>query len=204
MAWLRNKKTGGWFEIPDDKLDTNKYMNSFIRQNGGLTKKDKEITAGYAANESSYAINDLLRQDKDISQYKQTIDKLDNNMEKVTKPLTVYRTVNDGFLKNSTFIKDGRQFELDPQMTYEQIKQALSGAQFVDKAYMSTSYQEPISHGNILMRINAKGSKALLTSNDDEREIILGRNQKWKITNFKRENENDSWSRYIIDIEYNK
>lgn len=34
MAWLRNKKTGGWFEIPDEKLDTNKYMNDFIKQKG--------------------------------------------------------------------------------------------------------------------------------------------------------------------------
>ena len=40
MAWLRNKKTGGWFEIPDDKLDTNKYMNSFIRQKTNNCKKN--------------------------------------------------------------------------------------------------------------------------------------------------------------------
>lgn len=32
MAWLRNKKTGGWFEIPDEQLDTNKYMNQKIKQ----------------------------------------------------------------------------------------------------------------------------------------------------------------------------
>lgn len=32
MAWLRNRKTGGWFEIPDDKLNTNQYMNNIIRQ----------------------------------------------------------------------------------------------------------------------------------------------------------------------------
>lgn len=123
-------------------------------------------------------------------------------METVTKPLTVYRTVNEGFLANETFIKNGKQFNIGSQMNYEQIKQALTGAQFTDKGYMSTSYEEPLSHGNILLRINVKGSKALLTSNDKEREIILGRNQKWKITNFKREDENNSWSRYIIDIAY--
>lgn len=43
MAWLRNKKTGGWFEIPDDKLDTNKYMNSFIRQKTNNSKNNIQI-----------------------------------------------------------------------------------------------------------------------------------------------------------------
>lgn len=36
MAWFRNKKTGGWFEIPDEQLDTNKYMNNKIRN--GISK----------------------------------------------------------------------------------------------------------------------------------------------------------------------
>ena len=43
MAWLRNKKTGGWFEIPDDKLDTNKYMNGFIRQKTNNSKNNIQI-----------------------------------------------------------------------------------------------------------------------------------------------------------------
>ena len=39
MAWLRNKY-GGWFEVPDDQLDTNRYMNKKIRN--GSTKYFKK------------------------------------------------------------------------------------------------------------------------------------------------------------------
>lgn len=39
-----------------------------------------------------------------------------------------------------------------------------------------------------------------MAGNDTEREVVLGRNQKFKVENVYRENPKDSWSRIIIEI----
>lgn len=43
MAWLRNKKTGGWFEIPDEQLNTNDFMNNKIRNGKQKTISIKDF-----------------------------------------------------------------------------------------------------------------------------------------------------------------
>lgn len=47
MAWLRNKKTGGWFELPDDQVQTHDgdIKNRQISQN---EKEAKQLNTGKA------------------------------------------------------------------------------------------------------------------------------------------------------------
>lgn len=73
MAWLRNKKTGGWFEVEDDKVKANDYMNKKIRggkrtikKGDGKTKDMREADKKYINdyNKAVKQYNDKLRSPK--------------------------------------------------------------------------------------------------------------------------------------------
>ena len=115
-------------------------------------------------------------------------------METIKTTTILYRGVSYGFLESP-------QFGLDPRMRFEELRQNLIGKTFVDKGYMSTTHTPENHYCSTRLKIKATpGTKAIWSGNDKEREVVLGRNQKFKVENVYRENPKDSWSRIIIEI----
>ena len=105
MAWRRNKKTGGWFEVPDEPIDTNGYMNQKIRQEAKpkntaktkqtLTERIDSLEKGIEEAKTKNQVLDLLN--KNQIPYKEIKDSsvyLDDKTPK-TKALDV--EMDEGF-----------------------------------------------------------------------------------------------------------
>lgn len=164
-------------------------------EESGLTKKPLEITAGYTDSTSASAINELLRKGLDTSQYKSVIDRLDANMQPTKKNLMLRRGVDTNLLKIESL-------GLDEKMSYEDIKSTIIGKEFKDLGYTSTSYEDISDYGHIHLEIECpKGTRALWTSNDKEKEVILARGTTFKVKQYEREKENDSWSPIKMVVE---
>ena len=145
---------------------------------GGLTMADGSVTAGYTNTTSAHRINSALRKGQDVSQYQDVIDRLDSNMQPTTKKMTVFREVNPWDMVDSILKIN------PPENTFESLRNTAIGTEFTDKGFMSTYHTDVGNrYGSAIMKITAKpGTKAILTNNVNEAEVILGRNQRWKVT----------------------
>lgn len=158
--------------------------NSGMGSIGGLTMQSSDITKGYANSTNARVINSALRRDQQLNPSNQEIVKrMDNAMETTKRDMTVYREF-------SLFdVED--VFEIQPKgNSFEDLRAAAVGTTFTDKGFMST-YHSPTGnqYGSAKMKIDAKaGTKAILSSNVKENEVILGRNQSWKVTDVTIEN----------------
>ena len=165
-------------------------------EKSGLTHQPLSSTTGYTGTESSSILNELLRYGEDTRQYSEVIQRLDENMETVKNTTTLYRGVGQRF-----FAANEEILGINSSMSFEEMQQALSGKVFTDKGYMSTTHTQDNDYGEILMKIEATpGTKALWTGNDEEREVILGRGQSFKIKRAYREKPGDSWSRIVLEM----
>lgn len=154
---------------------------------GGLSMQSSDVTRGYVNSTNGGVINQGLRDNLRLSAENQEIvNKMDSAMQSTTKSMTLYREVNTWNIEDV--------FGIQPkENTFEALKKASIGHEFSDKGFMST-YHTPTGnqYGGTKMVIDAKaGTKALLTSNTREAEVVLGRNQKWKITNVTRDKNKD-------------
>lgn len=157
----------------------------------GLTKQSLSVTSGYTSSESSIIINELLRYDEPLGGYQETVDRLDASMEVVQRPMEIYRGVSFSFLDNA--------LEIPKTVTFEELSKMLQMRSFTDKGFVScsTSYNEAKRHGPVLLKIKVRpGAMALKTSNDEEKEIILGRNQNYFINSVEKDG-----SRIILNVE---
>ena len=151
---------------------------------GGLTMADSDVTRGYVNSTNGRVINQTLRDNFKLSEANaEIVERMDAAMEKTKAPMTLYREF-------SLFDVE-RVFGINPkENSFDALKESAVGAEFTDKGYMST-YHSPTGnkYGSAKMQISAKsGTDALLSSNTAENEVILGRNQKWKVTDVTREN----------------
>lgn len=66
MALLRNSKTGGWFEIPDEEVDINRIMNKKIR-NQVLDKRDGITTIELAINGKDKTMQKIITDNNNLT-----------------------------------------------------------------------------------------------------------------------------------------
>lgn len=210
MAWLRNKKTGGWFEIPDEQLDTNKYMNDKIRNKVNIITPQKAILEyqNYAYN----TLNESLRKGKELSKEDKEID---NGLQEAFKKAEVL-THDEILYRDSglavtadAFEKLGIQKELKEKIgnsknlvefsaNSENIKylnDKLKDYEFKEKGYMSTSYTyeatRNFSEGQGAKGfLSAYGTKEILHINAPKGTKIIDMSKVGHIEdNYKNENE---------------
>jgi len=142
---------------------------------------DSSITEGYVGSLKSFVINRKLRNgeplDKELSE---VVDRLDGAMKPAPKSFNVVRYVLYDYL-NQLGIKSDAKLS------------GTIGKKVTEKAYISTSYDEnkngvPWGPGmSIKMNIRvSKGTKMIVTPNEKESEVILGRNTSYVINDVKK------------------
>ena len=175
---------------------SNHSINTDISKSG-LTHKSGEATAGYTGTTSASIINDLLRQGLDTKDYQSVIDRLDSNMEEIKVDTLLKRGVSFNFLKANS-----EAFGITEDMGYKEVQKNIIGKSFKELGYSSATYGDESDYGSIHLKIKCpKGTKAIWTGNDKEKEVIISRGTTFKVNDYRRENENDAWSKIIVDLE---
>lgn len=145
---------------------------------GGLHKQDAEATKGYTNSTLARRLNSALREGQKVDgENKEVMDRLDSNMENTTQDMTVYREVGiDSLVELMAKVKPRAN-------TFEALQEALTGKSFTDKGFYSAYYEKTDNEydDTILETRVRKGTPAILTSNEKEKEVILGRNGTYKI-----------------------
>lgn len=158
-----------------------------------INTKNEEIIMndGYVATANSFLINEKLRLDKPLSDNdRKVVEALDSliNTNQLKDNFILYRNDGSGFIK--------AHFGLDiSKMNNQEIVNALKltgKTDFSDRGFYSVSaikeenyFQSRKIHTEIRVK---KGTNAFITSNFEESEVILGRNQKFKIVDILEEN----------------
>lgn len=163
---------------------------------GGLHKQPIEVTSGYTGSTNARRINDLLRQGFSTDDYQDIIARLDNAMETTVAPMTVYRELNLEDIISLLGIDRSKV------TTVEDLQRVAVGKSFIERGFMSTYYEKTDNayYGATFVIDAQAGTQALFTSNDLEREIILGRNQEWVVTSAELTGEDDWHRRWIFHI----
>ena len=188
MAWITTKSgkhiNTDWFEdekAKEKQIAENKRQADELNGNigiGGLHKQNSEVTKGYVNSTLARRINSALRNDQSLNEEsKEVVKRLDANMEKTTKDMIVYREVGiDSLVEQMAKVKPETN-------TFNALKKALVGKSFTDKGYYSSYYEKTNNqYDNTVLETRVrKGTPAILTSNDKEKEVILGRNGVYKI-----------------------
>nr|DAJ29976.1 MAG TPA: minor capsid component [Caudoviricetes sp.] len=162
-----------------------------------INKKNEKIImntdTGYIQTVNSFDINLKLRNDKPLSKSDQrTIKALDSLIEDNTLPNNIVLYRNDGiaFIKSRFGIDEDKIYSLKASELVKAIK-ATKITEFLEKGYFSTS---AIKNNNIFLsrRVQSeirvkKGTNAFVTNNWKESEVILKRNQRYKIVDISSE-----------------
>lgn len=163
----------------------------YENQKINLENENIIMNNGYVATANSFAINEKLRLDKPLSDNdKKIVNALDSLIKENKLPdnFLLYRNDGIGFIE--------AHFGLDiSKMNNQEIVKALKltgKTEFSDKGFYSVSAikEENVFKGRkIHTEIRTKkDTNAFITSNYDESEIILGRNQKFRILDILEEN----------------
>lgn len=182
----------------EKEVKETQYKNASMRQLEEMYENQKVnleneniiMNNGYVATANSFFINEKLRLDKPLSDNdKKVVNALDSLIKenKLSDNFLLYRNVRYDFIE-ATF---GIKVSSNIQETINSIKNT-DIKSYADKGFTSVS---AIKDENVFvgrpahLEIRAKkGTNAFITSNYDESEIILGRNQKMKILNVMEEN----------------
>ena len=137
----------------------------------------------------SQQVNNALRKDLTVPyMYQSMVDGMDSAMHELGYNATLTRYDRVGFLQR---LLGGKTHE---GMTEKQLQDALLGVTYKDKAFVSTSHNDfknappgnPFKDKTVEVRIKAKSTaKAMMPGKGpggDLGEIVLGRNQTFKIT----------------------
>ena len=162
-------------------------------KNQNINTKNEEIIMndGYVATANSFFINEKLRTDTPLSDRdKKIVDALDSliNTNKLKDNYIFYRNVRNDFIEATFGVVSSKNIS----ETIDEIKRT-NIASYSDKGFTSVSAiktENVFKSRPIHLEIRAKkGTKAIVTSNFEESEIILGRNQKMNLIDILEENE---------------
>ena len=162
----------------------------------------------------SQQVNNALRKDLPVpAMYQSMVDGMDAAMHELGYNATLTRYDRVGFLQR---LLGGKTHE---GMTEKQLRDKLIGVSYKDKALVSTSHNDfknappgnPFKDKTVELRIKAKaGTKAMMPGKGpggDLGEIVLGRNQWFKITDVKMpkgvkgRSGNKWYQKVIIEVE---
>lgn len=162
-----------------------------------VTGSDFDNETEYVQTGHSFTINDLLR---DLKDKKLDIDNLPererNNvkaMDKFMRPLsedvTLHRFITPEALETITNMKG--LFSGSEEQILENLRKNLVGGSLQDAGFASSSYDPAanvFTSRGVMIRVQArKGTKAIVTANHTESEVVLHRNAKMDIINVSRE-----------------
>lgn len=183
----------------EKEVKETQYKNASMKQLEAMYESQKInlenekiiMNDGYVATANSFFINEKLRLDKPLSDNdKKVVNALDSLIKenKLHDNFLLYRNDGIGFIE--------AHFGLDvSKMNNQEIVKALKltgKTEFSDKGFYSVSAikEENAFRGRkIHTEIRTKkGTNAFITYNYDESEIILGRNQKFRILDILEEN----------------
>ena len=145
---------------------------------------------GYVANSNSFFINDKLRNNLDlIDEFKETVNALDEliSTNVIDENILLFRNDGIGFIEShfKTSISG-----MDTKTAIEHLNK-VKPENISSGAYTSTSTIKDVNvfksrkiHSEIRVK---KGTNAYVANNFTESEIILGRNQKFKVLEIKEE-----------------
>lgn len=162
-------------------------------KNQSINAKNEEIIMndGYVATANSFFINEKLRTNKPLSDRdKKIVDALDSliNTNKLKDNYIFYRNVRNDFIEATFGVVPSKNIS----ETIDKIKRT-NIASYSDKGFTSVSAiktENVFKSRPIHLEIRVKkGTKAIVTSNFEESEIILGRNQKMNLIDILEENE---------------
>ena len=162
-------------------------------KNQNINAKNEEIIMnnGYVATANSFFINERLRTDKPLSDHdKKIVNALDSliNTNKLKDNYIFYRNVRNDFIEATFGVVPSKNIS----ETIDEIRRT-NIASYSDKGFTSVSAiktENAFKNRPIHLEIRAKkGTKAIVTSNFEESEIILGRNQKMNLIDILEENE---------------
>ena len=162
-------------------------------KNQNINTKNEEIIMndGYVATANSFFINEKLRTDTPLSDRdKKIVDALDSliNTNKLKDNYIFYRNVRNDFIEATFGVVSSKNIS----ETIDEIRRT-NIASYSDKGFTSVSAiktENVFKSRPIHLEIRAKkGTKAIVTSNFEESEIILGRNQKMNLIDILEENE---------------
>ena len=162
-------------------------------KNQNINTKNEEIIMndGYVATANSFFINERLRTDKPLSDHdKKIVNALDSliNTNKLKDNYIFYRNVRNDFIEATFGVVPSKNIS----ETIDEIRRT-NIASYSDKGFTSVSAiktENAFKNRPIHLEIRAKkGTKAIVTSNFEESEIILGRNQKMNLIDILEENE---------------
>lgn len=161
--------------------------------------RDFDNETEYVQTGHSFTINELLR---DLKDNKLNIDNLPererNNvkaMDKFMRPLsedvTLHRFITPQALETITNMQGSLFRGENEAQILENLRKNLVGGSLQDAGFASSSY-DPTANvftgRGVMIRVQArKGTKAIVTANHDESEVILHRNAKMNIINVSRE-----------------
>ena len=178
-------------QIDYKKVSTQELETMYKNQNINAKNEEIIMNDGYVATANSFFINERLRTDKPLSDHdKKIVNALDSliNTNKLKDNYIFYRNVRNDFIEATFGVVPSKNIS----ETIDEIKRT-NIASYSDKGFTSVS---AIKTGNafksrpIHLEIRAKkGTKAIVTSNFEESEIILGRNQKMNLIDILEENE---------------
>lgn len=161
-----------------------KLKEVYTNQNIDKEKESLIMNGGYVATSNAFDINEKLRKKIDLSDKdKNTVAALDDLIKanKLKDNVMLYRNVKNDFVKN-TFGLD-----IEGLTISESIKKMkdVNLTKFSEKAFFSTSALKDVNafkSRKVHLEVRAnKETNALAVNNYSESEIILGRNQKFKI-----------------------
>ena len=142
---------------------------------------------------------------------KDAIQQIDSGMSPLTQSVETYRFVTAeaasqmfGVNINSGNVNSFmHQLETNPT-TASQFKEVLHNVDYTHKAYTSTTYVA--SHGSYdkypvkLHIVAKKGTPAIVTSNHNEHEILIGRNQSYKFKSYRVETLPGGKKQLVVDV----
>ena len=185
--WKQNSGGGGTKDTSSSEKP--KYKNILIspKEIKSLRKEHtpsaqdystiRNFKTGYVATPNSTVITKKIRNGEKLTkEQKQTVAALDKNMRTLKKELSVTRNVDENYLK---------RLGISSNSTNDQMKKVI-GAEITEKSFISTSYnanQNVFKNKKVQIKLYAKkGTKAFVTDNDQESEIIFARNSSYTIT----------------------
>lgn len=176
------------------KASMQELETMYKKQNINVKNEEIIMNDGYVATANSFSINSQLRRglkDEMFESQKSVVDALDSLIKsnKLNDNYILYR--NDGF----GFVEHHFGLDISNMSNKEAIKamKSIGKSEISDKGFYSAS---AIKEENFFMnrKIHSevkvkKGTNAFITSNFEESEIILGRNQKFRILDILEEDD---------------
>lgn len=156
-------------------------------------------TMNYVQSMRAFTLNQKLRDGKDLEPGEANrVQKMDKAMRPLPTSLKLYRFDDMEFFNSLGLSAATAQRFFSTHNPTD--PKTLIGKKFTKKDYTSTSYsidKNLFTNRKVMLNMVAtKGTKAIVTTNDSESEIILGRGTKFTVKNARMDN-----GQLLIDVE---